>query len=62
MQHEHDDADAVIAITTRWLHYAMEDLTEAEAMVRRPDYAPRHACFLAQQGAEKSLKAMLVFL
>lgn len=57
-----DDADAVAAIATRWLRYAMEDLAEAEAMVQRPQYAPRHACFLAQQGAEKSLKAVLVFL
>ena len=57
-----DDTDRVAAITTRWLRYAMEDLTEAESMVARPQYAPRHACFLAQQGAEKALKAVLVFL
>lgn len=57
-----DDAGAVAAITARWLHYATEDLTEAEAMAQRPEYVPRHACFLAQQGAEKALKAVLVFL
>jgi len=57
-----DDAGVVAAITTRWLRYATEDLTEAEAMIQRSWYAPRHACFLAQQGTEKALKAVLVFL
>ncbi len=30
-----DDAGVVAAITTRWLRYATEDLTEAEAMIQR---------------------------
>lgn len=46
----------------RWLRYAQEDLVAAEAMVGQPKMAPRHACWLAQQAAEKALKAVLVFL
>jgi HEPN domain-containing protein len=30
--------------------------------VRQPEFEPRHACFQAQQAAEKALKAVLVFL
>jgi HEPN domain-containing protein len=46
----------------RWLRYAQEDLVAAEAIIGQPDIAPRHACWLAQQAAEKALKAVLVFL
>jgi len=46
----------------RWLQYAQEDMTAAEAMLEQPGIAPRHACWLAQQAAEKSIKAVLVFL
>jgi HEPN domain-containing protein len=46
----------------RWLHYAEEDLRGARAATREPDLASRHACFFAQQAAEKALKAGLVFL
>jgi HEPN domain-containing protein len=45
-----------------WLRYAQEDLTAAEAMLKQEDMVPRHACWLAQQAAEKALKAILVFL
>jgi HEPN domain-containing protein len=60
-QHNENDEERLVQ-TRRWLRYATEDLVEAEAMVRRPQYVPRHACFFAQQAAEKALKAVLVFL
>ena len=50
-----------LAEVALWIRYAREDLVAAEAMVGHPDVAPRHACFLAQQAAEKALKAVLVF-
>ena len=45
----------------RWLRYAREDLRLAEATLRSPSAAPRHTCFLAQQSAEKAIKALLIF-
>jgi HEPN domain-containing protein len=42
--------------------YAREDLEAAEAIVSQVYAAPRHACWLAQQAAEKALKAILVCL
>jgi len=48
--------------TRRWLRYAQEDLLAAEAMLKREGALPRHVCWLAQQCAEKALKAVLVFL
>ncbi|MGC8633407.1 MAG: HEPN domain-containing protein [Candidatus Limnocylindrales bacterium] len=44
----------------QWLVRAEEDLTGATAMFERDDVAPRLACFLAQQAAEKALKARLI--
>lgn len=44
----------------RWLRFACEDLREAEALAAREEGAPRHACWFAQQAAEKALKAALV--
>lgn len=46
----------------QWLQYAREDLEAAEVLVAERRGVPRHACFLAQQAAEKALKAILVFL
>ena len=46
----------------RWLAYAHSDLSAGLALLRAPDYYPRQACFLAQQAAEKALKAILVLL
>jgi HEPN domain-containing protein len=46
----------------RWLRFAHEDLTAAESLLDQSDAIPRHACWLAQQAAEKALKAVLVFL
>jgi HEPN domain-containing protein len=44
----------------RWLTLGEEDLLGAEAMLARDDVAPRLACYLAQQAAEKALKARLI--
>lgn len=43
-----------------WLRYAAEDMDAAERMVGGRGWAPRIACFHAQQAAEKALKAVLV--
>lgn len=43
-----------------WLRYANEDLEAAEMVARGPGFAPRVACYHAQQAAEKALKAVLV--
>jgi HEPN domain-containing protein len=46
----------------RWLQYAQQDLRGAEAAVRIPGFlVPRHVCYLAQQAAEKALKAVYVY-
>ncbi len=44
----------------RWMRFAREDLEAAEALLASEDFVPRHACWLAQQAAEKVLKAALV--
>jgi HEPN domain-containing protein len=44
----------------RWLGYARSDLAAAEALAASPDHYPRQVCFLAQQAAEKTLKAALI--
>ncbi len=49
-----------LALVCRWLRYAREDLLAAEAMLGKQNFWPRHACWLAQQAAEKALKAVLV--
>jgi HEPN domain-containing protein len=55
--------DARLELTRAWLRYAREDLEGAEHVVANlPTLAPRHACFFAQQSAEKALKAVLIFL
>lgn len=45
--------------TRRWLRFAKEDL-ESCINLASNESAPRHICFLAQQAAEKALKAALV--
>jgi HEPN domain-containing protein len=55
--------DARLELTRAWLRYAREDLESAEHIVAQiPALAPRHACFFAQQSAEKALKAILIYL
>lgn len=46
----------------RWLQYAREDLATAVALSQEEAFVPRHVCWLAQQAAEKALKAALVHL
>lgn len=46
----------------RWLAYARSDLTAGRALLREPEQYYRQVCFLAQQAAEKALKAILVLL
>ena len=48
--------------TARWLRYAEEDLITAERLLSQSDIAPRQSYYLAQQSAEKALKAALIFL
>ena len=43
-----------------WLRYAEEDLSAAHAMRSAPAVVPRHPAWLAQQAAEKAIKAVLV--
>ncbi len=51
-----------ISEARRWIRYAREDLAAAHAMLNTPSFVPRQACWLAQQSAEKTLKAVLVYL
>lgn len=46
----------------RWLKYAYEDLITAKKMLANQAAFPRHICWLAQQSAEKTLKAALIYL
>jgi HEPN domain-containing protein len=48
--------------TERWLKYAGEDLHAAQVIIGEPTIAYRHACWLAQQAAEKAIKSILIFL
>ncbi len=45
----------------RWLRFAAEDFDAAQSLLASNESTPRHICFLAQQAAEKALKAALVF-
>lgn len=45
---------------SRWLAFAHDDLAAARSLVSDHDIPPRHACYFAQQAAEKALKAMLL--
>lgn len=47
--------------TQRWLRFAMEDLDVARAIVAGEHGVARLACWHAQQAAEKTLKAGLIF-
>jgi HEPN domain-containing protein len=51
-----------LAEAGRWLRYAEDDLSGARAALVTPGLVPRHACWLAQQAAEKAIKAGLVLL
>ena len=43
-----------------WLRYAQEDLDAAELVAERRGFAPRVACYHAEQAAEKAFEALLV--
>ncbi|MCR4441393.1 MAG: HEPN domain-containing protein [Peptococcaceae bacterium] len=47
-------------LALRWFEYAKNDLQAASILLSHDDVAPRTVCFLAQQSAEKALKAILV--
>lgn len=51
-----------IAETRRWLRYAREDFSGAEEIMEQKTGLSRHVCWLAQQAAEKAIKAGLVFM
>ncbi len=51
----------VLRVLRRWLRYAEDDLRTAEILLEQSD-VPRISCFHAQQAAEKSVKAIFVFL
>jgi len=49
----------LLAEVRRWLRFAAEDLHAAETLLTDETFIPRHACWLAQQAAEKALKGAL---
>jgi HEPN domain-containing protein len=51
----------IVAETQRWLAYAQRDLNAAQTLLTQGDTFTQQVCFLAQQGAEKALKAGLIF-
>ena len=59
MPRDHASGDAS-AEARRWLAIGQDDLRGAKVMPERDDVAPRLACFLAQQAAEKAIKARLI--
>lgn len=54
-------SDELTREVRRWLRFALEDLREAQRLADLPNVVPRHPAWLAQQAAEKALKAVLVF-
>lgn len=46
----------------RWMKYAEEDLAVARALLSDESTPPRHACYNAQQAAEKALKAAIALM
>ena len=54
-----NDSDPVVHEALRWLRFSEEDLDVALRLITGPPSAPRHACWLSQQAAEKALKAAL---
>ena len=54
------EADPHVQEALRWLRFASEDLDVARRLLGDDQAAPRHVCWLAQQAAEKALKAALM--
>jgi HEPN domain-containing protein len=44
-----------------WMKHANTDLRAAHALLESDEFFPLQICFLSQQGAEKAVKAILVF-
>lgn len=55
-----NDPDLTANEALRWLQFSKEDLDVARRLISGIPTAPRHACWLSQQAAEKALKAALV--
>jgi len=57
------NAPELVAEVRRWIRFAREDVELAEELLSSAGpVRPRHICWLAQQGAEKALKAALTWL
>ena len=54
------DPNPVLEEALRWLRFSEEDLSVAVRLMSGATTAPRHACWLSQQAAEKALKAALI--
>lgn len=54
------NASELVDEAHRWLRFATEDINAAQCSLATDGAPPRHACFHAQQAAEKALKAALV--
>ena len=52
--------ELVVREAYRWLRFSAEDLDVARRLLTDCPPVPRHVCWLAQQSAEKALKAALV--
>ena len=55
-----NDLDPAVREAGRWLRFSKEDLDVSLRLLSGCPPAPRHACWLAQQAAEKALKAALI--
>ncbi|MCY3801757.1 MAG: HEPN domain-containing protein [Chloroflexi bacterium] len=55
-----NDLDPAAREASRWLRFSAEDLDVASRLLSGSPSTPRHACWLAQQAAEKALKAALI--
>lgn len=47
-------------VARQWLRFAEGDLDSAKILAESPGVPPRNACYLAQQCAEKALKAVMI--
>ncbi len=53
-------ADDLASEAARWLRYAEGDLSSARKLAQHGELPARNVCLLAQQAAEKAIKAVLV--
>jgi HEPN domain-containing protein len=56
------ETNKIVVETQRWLAYAQRDLDAALRLSEQESNFAPQICFFAQQAAEKSLKAALIFL